>query len=304
MTPRTANLIQANLTALVWGGTVMFAKGIPLPVGHIVCFRALLAAALLFLFLAVARAPMKMKCAAHYGIMVVLGILLCLHWVTLYRALKISTAAVATLSLSTYPVFTTFVEPLVFREKLRKIDVVLVATVFAGILTMVPQISLSNTTTQALLLGIVSGLLFMARNLVTRVYVQEYSSSLLVSWQMLVAGVFLVPLVSFSEQVVYSPRTVGLLVLFGSLFTALPQTLFSASFKNLSVTTVSIITTLHVFYGALLGYFIHGETVTLRTVIGGLLILTCVVIESTQVGACRHTDEGRPRPPRVGGERD
>jgi len=280
MTPRTVNLIQANLAALVWGGTVMFAKGIPLPVGHIVCLRALLAAGVLFLFLLAVRAPMKMKCTAHYGIIVVLGILLGLHWLMLYKALRISTAAVATLSMSTYPVLTTFVEPLAFREKLRKVDIVLVVAVFAGIWIMIPEISLSNTTTQAILLGIGSGLLFMVRNLVTRKYVQEYSSSLLMSWQMLVAGVFLVPLLLLSEKAAYSPQTVGLLVLFGTVFTALPQTLFSASFRTLSVTTVSIITTLHVFYGALFGYLIHGETVTLRTALGGPLILTCVVIET------------------------
>jgi len=260
----------------------MFAKGIPLPVGHIVCFRSLLAAAALFLFLLAARAPMKMKCTAHYGAMVMLGVLLCLHWLTLYRALKISSAAVATLSLSTYLVFTTFVEPSVFREKLRKVDLTLVVAVFAGILVMVPQLSLSNMTTQAILLGVVSGLFFMARNLLTRKYVQEYSSSLLMYWQMLVAGVLLVPLVFVSEKAVYSPQTVGLLVLFGIAFTAIPQTLFSASFRTLTVATVSIITTLHVLYGGVLGYFIHGETVTLRTVLGGLLVLTCVVIETTR----------------------
>ena len=282
MTPRTRNLIQANLTALVWGGTVMFAKGIPLPVGHIVCFRALLAAGALFLFLLATRASLKMKCTAHYGAMVVHGILLCLHWLTLYRALKISSAAVATLSLSTYLVFTTFVEPSVFREKLRKVDITLVAAVFAGILIMVPQISVSNMTTQAILLGIVSGLFFMARNLLTRRYVQEYSSSLLMFWQMLVAGVLLVPLVFLAEKEVYSQQTVALLVLFGVVFTALPQTLFSASLKTLTVATVSIITTLHVFYGGVLGYFIHGETVTLRTALGGLLILSSVVIETTR----------------------
>jgi len=80
---------------------------------------------------------------------------------------------------------------------------------------------------------------------------------------------------------------VGLLVLFASVFTALPQTLFSASFKNLSVTTVSIISTLQVFYGALFGYLIHGETVTLRTVLGGLLILTCVIIETIRKASPR-----------------
>jgi drug/metabolite transporter (DMT)-like permease len=258
----------------------MFAKGIPLPVGHIVCFRSLLAAVLLLSLLLAARAPMKMKSTSDYGMMIVLGILLCLHWLTLYRALRISTAAVATLSLSTYLVFTTFVEPLVFREKLRMVDVTLVVAVVAGVLIMIPQISLSNTTTQAILLGIVSGLFFMVRNLVTRKYVQKYSSSLIMFWQMLVTGALLAPLVLLSEKVVYSPQTVGLLVLFGTVFTALPQTLFAASFKNLSVTAVSIITTLHVFYGALLGYIIHGETVTPRTAIGGVLVLTCVIVET------------------------
>ena len=280
MTPRTRNLIQINLAALIWGGTVMFAKGVPLPVGHIVCFRALFAAAVLFSFLVAFRAPIKMKCTAHYGIMVVLGIILCVHWLMLYRALRISSAAVGTLSLSTYPVFATFVEPLVFREKLRKVDIVLVVGVFAGILVMIPQVSLSNATTQAILLGVVSGLLFMARNLVVRKYVQEYSSSLLLFWQMLVVGVLLVPLLFLSPKAEYSPETVGLLVLFGTAFTALPQTLFAASMKHLSVKTVSLISTLQVFYGAFFGYLIHGETLTLRTAFGGLLILTCVIIET------------------------
>ena len=279
MTPRTNNIIQVNLATLLWGGTVMFAKGIPLPVGNIICFRSLIAAGMLFLFLFATRTPMKMKCTAHYGIMILLGVLLCLHWLTLYKALKISTAAVATLSLSTYLVFNAFVEPFVFREKLRKIDIMMVVAVFFGILIIIPEISLSNTTTQAILLGVISGLFFMARNLLVRKYVEEYSSSQLMFWQMLVAGLLLIPLL-LSAKAEYSPKTVVLLILLGTVFTALSQTLFSAGLKNLSVKTVSIISTLHVFYGALFGYLLYGETVTMRTLFGGLLIITCVIIET------------------------
>jgi drug/metabolite transporter (DMT)-like permease len=75
------------------------------------------------------------------------------------------------------------------------------------------------------------------------------------------------------------PRTAELLLLLGVVFTAIPQTLFAASFKNLSAKTVGIIATLLPFYGALFGYFIHDEKVTLRTAMGGLVILACVFFE-------------------------
>ncbi|MDD2390495.1 MAG: DMT family transporter [Desulfobacterales bacterium] len=279
MKPKTGNFIQLNVAVLIWGGTSMFAKGIPLPVGHITCIRSIVAAVMLLLFLIAGRTPIKLKCAGHYGIMAVLGILLGLHWLTFFKALKISTAAVAILSLHTYPVFTALVEPFVFGEKLKKIDVVTALVMFAGVLSMTPEISLSNRTTQAILLGVVSGLFFMVRNLITRKYVQAYSSCQIMFWEILVTGAMLVPLLFLSGKVVYSSRTVGLLVLLGTIFTAFSQTLFSASLRNLSAKTVSICATVLPFYGAFFGYLIYGETVTPRTVTGGIVILTCIVFE-------------------------
>jgi len=74
------------------------------------------------------------------------------------------------------------------------------------------------------------------------------------------------------------------------VFTAIPQTLFAASLKSLSTKTVSIIATLLPFYGALLGYLVHGETVALRTAIGGLIILACVLFETFRAAKTQPTD--------------
>lgn len=41
MQPRKISLIQLNVAVLMWGGTAMFAKGIALPVPHIICLRSL-----------------------------------------------------------------------------------------------------------------------------------------------------------------------------------------------------------------------------------------------------------------------
>lgn len=274
----------------------MFAKGISLPVSQITCWRSLVAAATLLLFLLWSGRPVKLKRLGHYGIMAVLGVLLCSHWLTYFEALKISTAAVTILSLHTYPVFTALVEPFLFGEKLKKIDVVLVLVVFSAVLIMTPEISLSNATTRGIVLGILSGLFFMTRNLMTRKYIQEYSGSTLMFWQVAVTGLILLPAFFSSERTEYSPQNIGLLVLLGIVFTALPHTLFSASFKSLSAKTASVLATLLPFYGALFGYLIHDEQVTSRTAIGGAIILACVVFETVKsVG--QQTTSARTVPP-------
>ncbi len=287
--PTTINLIQLNAAVLIWGGTAMFAKGVSLPIGAIICIRSLVAAAALLLFMLLTRTAIKVKSTRHYGIMAILGILLCLHWLTYFKALRVSTAAVAILSLHIYPVLTALIEPFLFGEKLKKADIILAAIVFAGVLVMTPEVNLANNITRGILLGVLSGVFFMARNLLTRKYVQEYSSSTLMFWQAMTAGVILLPLlfIRADSPADYSPGTIGLLLLLGVMFTALPQTLFSASFKHLSAKTVSILATLLPFYGACFGYFIHGETVTPRVVIGGVLILGCIVFE--MLGTRHHT---------------
>jgi len=64
------------------------------------------------------------------------------------------------------------------------------------------------------------------------------------------------------------------------VFTALPHSLFSASFKHLSAKTVGIIATLLPFYGAFFGYLIHGEVLARRTLIGGLVVLAGIAFET------------------------
>ena len=95
-------------------------------------------------------------------------------------------------------------------------------------------------------------------------------------------GVVLLPLVVVSAEWPYTRGTVGLLVLLGTLFTAVPQTLFSASFTHLSAKTVAILATLLPFYGALFGYLIHDEKVSTRTALGGCLILICIIYETVK----------------------
>ncbi len=148
-------------------------------------------------------------------------------------------------------------------------------------LIMTPSLSLLDTTTQGIVLGVISGLFFMARNLLTRKYVHQYSSSMLMFWQMLITGAVLAPVLLIAPPA-WTGQTAGLLLLLGVVFTAVPHTLFSASFKNLSAKTVGIIATLLPFYGAIFGYLIHDETLALRTIVGGAIVLIAIAFETVR----------------------
>ena len=286
MDGKKLNLIQLNLAVLMWGGTAMFAKGIKLPTNYIICIRSLIAAFALFVIMKILKIPVLMKEKRDYGIMLTLGILMCLHWLTYFEGLKVSTAVVAILSLHIYPVFIALVEPFVFKEKLRMVDVFLAVLVFIGLVIMTPEFTLENNMTKGIILGVISAVFFTARNLMTRKYVQSYSSYSLMFWQAVVIGLSILPFIIFKEvngvQEDFNSNTIMLLFLLGVIFTAIPHTLFSASFKNLSAKTVGIFAMLLPFYAAFLGYFFHNETITNRTLIGGSIIFLCVIFEASQ----------------------
>jgi drug/metabolite transporter (DMT)-like permease len=101
-------------------------------------------------------------------------------------------------------------------------------------------------------------------------------------WQALVIGIALLPVVLVAKDPTYSPRNLALVAVLGIFFTALPHTLFTMSFKHLSAKTVSILATLLPLYAAVLGYLIHKETVAPRTMVGGAIILSCVIYETVR----------------------
>ncbi|MFO8026593.1 MAG: DMT family transporter [Opitutales bacterium] len=282
MRPKSINLAQVNIAVFIWGGTAMFAKGIALPVTDLTCLRSLFAAAALLLFIKLRGRSAKVDSKRHLGLMIGLGLFLCLHWLTYFQALKISSAAVAILALHTYPVITALIEPVLFREPLRKSDVALALVAFSSIFIMVPEFKLSNATTQGILLGILSGLFFMSRNLMIRKLVRTYTSSTLMFWQTMVTGVVLIPFLFLSGESPYSSESILLLLLLGVVFTALPQTMFASGLKNLSAKTVGILASLLPVYGGIFGYLIHDERVALRTVLGGGLLLMCVIFETVK----------------------
>jgi len=318
MKPKTLSLIQVNSAVFLWGLTLMFPKGIAMSPQGIVFFRALLSVMAIGIFFKATGGRLGVKRPKDYWVMGVLGLLMCVHWVTLFAALQLAEAAIVVVALNTYPALTTLAEPLAFGKRPRAMDVVLAVIVLVGVLIMLPEgsfdlipvtlggvvlklpdISLRDPTTLAIALAVGSGALFGTRNIVIRKYANHYTGGALMFWQTLVTCVCLLAFVPTSAEV-YTPRAIGLLVALGVGFTALPQSLYAHGLRHLSAKTVGILSLMQVLYAAFWGYLLFAETINLRTAIGGAIILTCIILETLR--STERKSSGTPDVPLAYGE--
>jgi drug/metabolite transporter (DMT)-like permease len=153
--------------------------------------------------------------------------------------------------------------------------------VLIGIYFLVPEFSFENTHLKAIGFGVFSALCYSIRNVFMKAKVKEYESSILMSYQLIVVSVLLIP-TFFIYDISEFQEALPTVLILSLLTTATGHTLFLYSFKNFSITAASIISSTQPVYGILIGMLVLKEFPEKTTIIGGLIILTSVVIESVR----------------------
>ncbi|WP_349675841.1 MULTISPECIES: DMT family transporter [unclassified Leeuwenhoekiella] len=272
------NLLQLNLAMLLVSTSGVLGRAVTLAPVVTIGLRALLAVVFLVLFLKWKRISFKIQ--KEDRLQVILGgILMGIHWVAYFKALQLSNVAIGMLTIFTYPALTSILEPLILRLPFQKIHLFLGLLVLTGIAFLVPDLDFENQYTQAVAYGLGSALAYALRNILMKKQVTRYHGSLLMMYQALIIGVVLLP---FSTQIsteALQENIIWILAL-ALLTTALGHTLFLLTFRYFSITTASIISSVQPVYGILLGIMFLGEIPQVMTIIGGLLIISAVVVES------------------------
>ncbi len=247
---------------------------VPVTIG----LRALLALLLLLVYCKWKNISLRIK-KKDRALLVVSGLFMGLHWITYFYSLRYSNVAIGMLSLFTYPVLTSFLEPIILRTKFQKVHLLLAILVLLGIYFLVPDFDLDSSYTIAVLLGILSALFYALRNLSLKSSVNTYDGTALMSYQLLVIAIILCPFFFFEDSTNILSEWKPLLAL-ALITTAIGHTLFLRSFKHFSITTASIISSIQPVYGIIIGALFLSEIPSLTTIFGGVLILSSVVIES------------------------
>ncbi|MDW7691992.1 EamA family transporter [Flammeovirgaceae bacterium SG7u.111] len=273
------HLIELNLATIFLSTSGVLGKLITLSATYTILMRCVVAVILIFLFERVRGNKPVINIKKDWLFFVKSGVLLGLHWATYFYAIQISSVAVAVLSLFTFPIITTLLEPLFFKTKLSLFNAIGAAMVLVGIFFIIPDFDLSNKTTLGAFSGVFSALCFSVRNLLNKKYVGVYSSSTIMLYQLLVSIILLSPTLYFSD-VHISISNAGYLFLLGFITTAVGQTMFVQSLKNFSAATASVITSIQPVYGILMAFLIIEERPAPQVIIGGSMILFTVFAEN------------------------
>lgn len=203
---------------------------------------------------------------------VLLGFILSVHWVSFFHSIQISTVAVGLLSFSTYPVFTTFLEPLFTKQHLIKVNVLLSIFCLFGVFLIVPRFDLQDSTYLGVLWGVFSGFTFSVLTIINRKLAQKHSSLVIAFNQNFFSTLFLLPVLLVLTPL-FTLKNISLLIVLGILCTALSHTFFIKGMKNINAQTASLIHTLEPVYGIIFAFIFLNEVPSIRTLLGGAVIL-------------------------------
>ena len=274
-TNKRLGLIQIHLAVLLFGFAGLFGKFIHADPAAITFGRTLFAGVTLFIGLTLSKTNPSIQSGKDFVTLLLSGMVLAVHWFTFFQSIQVSSVAVGLLSFSTFPLFVTFLEPYFFGEKIEGSDVVIALIVVTGLVLVVPKYDFSNHVTRGVIWGVLSGFSFACLALLNRMHVVRYKPLVVAFYQHLFATLVNLPAVIFSSELP-STQDVLLLLALGVICTALAQFLYIGSLKHIRAQLSSIITALEPVYGIVFAVLLLNEVPTLRTLIGGLIILISV----------------------------
>lgn len=276
---KNGGLVATHIAVLLFGLVGLFAKVVALPAIILVLGRTFFSSAFLGAYLAVKRQKFALKTRGDYVLIVFAGIILAIHWTSFMQSIQVSTVAVGTLTLATFPLFSAVLEPLLFHEKMRVSDIACALVMLEGVACIVDDFSLEGSMAQGVLWGLLSAFTYALLSLANRKFSSGYPASLVSFYEQATATAVLLPAL-FVLKPSFTALDIGMLAIMGIVFTAIAHTLFIGGLRTVKVRTAGIITGLESVYGVVAALLFLGEIPGIREVVGGAIILA-VALYST-----------------------
>jgi len=261
MQPVTKARLQIHFCVLLWGFTAILGKLITLPAMSLVWWRMLLVSGALLLMPKVRRGlqamPVRLR-LAYAGI----GMLVALHWLTFYAAIKLANASVGATCIALGPAFLAFVEPWIARRRFDARELVMAIAVVPGVAMVAGGVP--GHMRVGIAVGVLSAL-FVALFSSFNKRMVEHGDPLTVTCIELGTGTLLLtllaPLLPHEGPAFQIPgmHDTLLLLLLSFGCTLLPFSLVLVALRHVSAFAMQMITNLEPVYAIVLAMLLLGE---------------------------------------------
>lgn len=277
---RNRNVLILHFTVLIWGFTGVLGGLIETSALQLVWYRVLIAAITLFLYLFFTKKQIAVPKKDLFKFMGV-GILVGLHWIFFFHAIKISTVSVTLVTLSALTLFTAILEPLLNKKKISISDVIIGVVIILGIYLI---FKFEFQYWKGIVFGLLAAACAAVFSILNGKMVKTSSPTIITFYEMIGAwiGVSVIMLFTnqFNHAMLLSYSDILYLLLLGSICTALAYVLGVAVMKELSAFTVALTTNLEPVYGIVLAMLIIGQKEQMSNgfYMGAIIVLGAVFV--------------------------
>ena len=264
-------IISLHIAVMLFGLAGVIGKFVSVPAILVTFGRVFFSSIFLLIIILIKKDNWKLK-KRDYSYVIVAGIILAIHWFTFLQAIQIATVAIGTITFATFPIFVTFLEPLIYHEKLEIKNVTMAIIMFAGVLITVPEFSLANQMTLGIVVGMISAFSYAILCLFNRYLSLNYSGTIICLYEQGVATIILFPTIFFVTTTTNS-LDLGAIIFLGIVCTAIAHSIYVNSLKKIKVQTASIISSMESVYSIIFAFLLLNETLAFKELLGGLIII-------------------------------
>ena len=272
------NILYLHIAVMLFGLAGVAAQFVEIPAVLVALGRVICSSILLFVIAVLKKDRLKLDSKRDYIMIVLTGAVMGAHWTTFFQSIQVSTVAIGTITFSTFPLFLTFIEPVLFHEKLKKQSIVSAIVLFIGVLITIPEFSMANHTTIGIIWGMLSSFTYAILTLANRYFSARYAARTVCLYEQGSAAVLLPAL--FLVEASWRIQDAAGVAFVGFVCTAFAHSLYVSAQKSVRAQTAGIVSGMETVYGIVYALLFLGEIPSIRELVGGAVILSVAMYSS------------------------
>lgn len=275
------NYLLLHLIVFIWGFTAILGALISIDAIPLVFFRMALAVLFIILYFLIKKKNFSLDAKGLIRFLIT-GIIIALHWIFFFKAIKVSNVSVALVTMSTGAFFTSLIEPVFFKRKIKSIEIVL------GLLVIIGLYIIFNFETEyklGIIYALIASFLGALFAVLNGLFIKTYQADKISLYQLFFGTLFVAIYLLFTDSfnwAFFKLSNLDWLYLFilSSICTAYAFIASVKVMKFLSPYTVMLTINLEPIYAIVLALLIFGEKEQMsgKFYLGAIIVLLVVLI--------------------------
>jgi drug/metabolite transporter (DMT)-like permease len=282
MNNKIRNYSALHFAIFAWGASGVTAGLMSLSAAGITVYRSAIAFTVLLGLNIILKTAVKLTTKEKFQL-VATGMILGVHWVCFFAAIKYSTVSIALISIASGPIFVAIIQPFLDKLPIKKSQVILGST---SVVALAIIFEFESQYKVGIMIGLVAGLLDALYTVYTARINQQIKSSVMAQYQLFGAAALIFIIFMFIEPnwqwlVLTTANDIWGILFLGVVCSAMAMSLYVFAIKKLSPFTAILSLNLEAVYGIVLALIVFGEKeyMSAGLYFGGAMLICCVVAD-------------------------